>query len=199
MSYSGDPTWASPSGAAETTESIPASNPPTQTYQPDSSEERSSGGCVTKLLSIINLCLCALMAALGVLTIVDFDYSSTDDYSQAFVSVYMIVFAVMLALYEFMWWIPLDAINRSLRKNFGFLYGIKGKAAYLIFIAFLTIGLQGEDDYAWLKYTTGISFLAVGALHLFLWFSKPELVQDYKAPTSGFESNSGGDWENPNV
>uniref|UniRef100_A0A7S0FT56 Uncharacterized protein n=1 Tax=Minutocellus polymorphus TaxID=265543 RepID=A0A7S0FT56_9STRA len=139
------------------------------------------------MLSILNLLLCAGMMTLGILTLIEFQKGM--DISEAFVAAYMILFAALLALYEFMWWSTIDAINKSMRKNFGFLYGIKGKAAYLIFVAFLTIGL--ESSIKWLRYTVGIAFLADGALHFFLLCSKPDLVSNYKSPTGGL--TEGGD------
>ena len=125
------------------------------------------------------------MMALGILTLIEFKKGM--DISEAFVATYMILFAALLALYEFMWWSTIDSINKSMRKNFGFLYGIKGKAAYMIFIAFLTIGL--ESSIKWLRYAVGISFLVDGAFHLFLLCSKPDLVSSYKAPTGGLSND----------
>ena len=146
---------------------------------------QGKGSCIQRLLSILNLLLCAGMMALGILTLIEFQKGM--DISEAFVATYMILFAALLALYEFMWWSTVDAINKSMRKNFGFLYGIKGKAFYLIFVAFLTIGL--ESSIRWLRYTVGIAFLADGALHLFLLCSKPDLVSNYKAPTGGLSES----------
>ena len=146
---------------------------------------KGKGSCIQRLLSILNLLLCAGMMTLGILTLIGFN--KTMDISEAFVAAYMILFAALLALYEFMWWSTIDSINKSMRKNFGFLYGIKGKAFYLIFIAFLTIGL--EVSIRWLRYTVGIAFLADGALHLFLLFSKPDLVSSYSAPSGGLSES----------
>lgn len=70
--------------------------------------------------------------------------------------------------------------------NFGFLYGIKGKAGYLIFVAFLVIGLKDDVSVQFLRYMTGGCFLGTGILMLFIHFSKPELLSGYKAPTAGF-------------
>ena len=135
---------------------------------------------------MLNLLLCAGMMTLGIITLIGFN--KTMDISEAFVAAYMILFAALLALYEFMWWSTIDSINKSMRRNFGFLYGIKGKAFYLIFIAFLTIGL--EVSIRWLRYTVGIAFLADGALHLFLLCSKPDLVSSYNAPSGGLSESS---------
>ena len=126
------------------------------------------------------------MMALGVLGLLGF--RSGTDLSEAFVAVYMLLFATLLALYEIMWWSTIDVINKNLRKNFGFLYGVKGKAFYLIFVAFLVIGLKNKVI-KWLQWAVGISYLVSGVLHLFLWFTKPELVSSYKAPSGGLASN----------
>ena len=163
----------------------PLSTPPSPQPQHTRSAGKGKGSCIQRLLSILNLLLCAGMITLGILTLIGFN--KTMDISEAFVAAYMILFAALLALYEFMWWSTIDSINKSMRKNFGFLYGIKGKAFYLIFIAFLTIGL--EVSIRWLRYTVGIAFLADGALHLFLLCSKPDLVSSYSAPSGGLSES----------
>ena len=61
--------------------------------------------------------------------------------SDMFVCVYMMLFAMILFLYEAIWWRNVGWVARGLRKNFGFLFGIKGKAFFILFIAFLNFGL----------------------------------------------------------
>lgn len=46
-----------------------------------------------------------------------------------FVALYMVLFAVLLFTYELMFWKSVDSIVRPLRKNFGFLFGVKGKVS----------------------------------------------------------------------
>lgn len=134
--------------------------------------------------------LAAMMASLGVLALLEFNGKSADDYSEAFLSAYMIVFAFLLFLYELMWWKGIPFINKTLRKNFGFMYGIKGKGLYLIFIAFLTLGLENENNLKSLRMATGIAFLAIGVLHIFIVTLRPEIVEVYQPPTSGFTSSA---------
>ena len=110
--------------------------------------------------------------------------------SEIFVSIYMILFSVLLFCYELMWWMSVDAINKNLRMNFGFMYGIKGKALYLIFIAFLSGGLKEEVSFVWLPWLTFGGFLGTGVLLLFLHFARPQLLESYKAPTAGFGGQS---------
>lgn len=67
-----------------------------------------------------------MMTALGVLTLIQF--SGVSDTSAAFLAVYMIIFAALLGTYEVMYWVGIPWINKILRKNFGFLYGLKERA-----------------------------------------------------------------------
>mmetsp|Transcript_17919 Transcript_17919/g.38743 ORF Transcript_17919/g.38743 Transcript_17919/m.38743 type:complete len:129 (-) Transcript_17919:138-524(-) len=122
-----------------------------------------------------------MMCCLGVFGIIE-----QTQLAEIFVSIYMILFAVLLFIYELMWWKSIDSVNKNLRMNFGFMYGIKGKAAYLIFVAFLVIGLKDDVSVAFLRYMTGGCFLGTGVLMLFLHFTKPELLSSYQAPTAGF-------------
>ena len=101
----------------------------------------------------------------------------------------MILFAALLFCYELVWWVPIPMVNRTLRKNFGFMYGLKGKGLYMIFVAFLCLGLLDESNQTIkiLGWATGIGFLAVGILHIFLILSNPDFVDEYKPPTAGLE------------
>ena len=130
------------------------------------------------------------MGALGVLTIIDYEVSSLVDIAATpFLASYMVMFAVLLFLYELLWWVPIAPLNRTLRKNFGFMYGLKGKGFYMIFVAFLCIGLLEEKNQTikYLGWATGISFLAIGVLHIFLILSNPDFIDQYKPPTAGLE------------
>ena len=133
-----------------------------------------------------------MMCCLGVFGIIDQETSATD-IAEIFVSIYMILFSVLLFLYELMWWKSIDSVNKNLRLNFGFLYGVRGKALYLIFIAFLVIGLKDDVSVQFLRYMTGGCFLGTGVLMLFIYFTKPDLLSSYEAPTAGF----GGDVNTP--
>lgn len=142
-----------------------------------------------------------MMTALGVLTLIEF--SGVSDTSAAFLAAYMIVFATLLGAYEVMWWIGIPWINKMLRKNFGFLYGLKGKGLYLIFVAFLCLGLKNDSFSKQVKiltWATGISFLAIGVLHLFIVCVHPTISEKYRAPTAGLSStnNSGQADATPN-
>jgi len=133
------------------------------------------------------------MAALGVLAMLGIKFKFSD-IDQGIIALYMIIFAVLLFCYELIWWTTIESINRLLRKNFGFMYGVRGKGFYLIFVACLVIGINkgvlGNNE--WLRYVTGIAWLAVGILHIFLYYWRPEYVADYKVPTAGWDAEDNG-------
>ena len=142
------------------------------------------------MTSGLNFGISAMMAALGVLTLLDFSGGSlTEIASTPFLASYMILFALLLFFYELMWWMPVPSINQSLRKNFGLMYGLKGKGLYQIFVAFLCLGLMDErhNVVRILGWSTGIAFLATGVFHLFLVFSNPDFMDAYRPPTAGLE------------
>ena len=157
------------------------------------------------MLSLLNMALAVMMAALGVLTIIavhkgGVQQAETDDaaggnnnnnnnraynkydLSEPFLAFYMILFAVLLFCYELMWWSPLTALNDNMRKNFGFMYGLQGKGLYLIFVAFLCFGLGADARVLILNYFTGISFLLGGCLHIFVVCYKPDVAAEYQPP-----------------
>jgi hypothetical protein len=77
-------------------------------------------------LSLLNMGLAAMMGALGVLSLIVNPPAGLADLSPAFLAVYMVIFAALLFCYEFIWWQPVAALNVMFRKNFGFLYGLRG-------------------------------------------------------------------------
>ena len=143
-----------------------------------------------------------MMAALGVLTLLAFDGGSlTDIASTPFLASYMILFSALLFFYELMWWMPVPYINKSLRKNFGFMYGLKGKGLYMIFVAFLCLGLMDDSNNTVriLGWATGIAYLGTGVFHFFLVLSNPDFMDAYRPPTAGLERESGVEQQNENV
>lgn len=129
------------------------------------------------------------MGTLGILSLIAYK-SNSFVLTDAFLSCYMVIFATLLFLYEFIWWQPIASLNVVFRKNFGFLYGLRGKGFYLIFIAFLTIGLIGDNQtqIKGLDWITGIGWLTSGLLHLFVACYIPGSNDLYKPPTVGLST-----------
>mmetsp|Transcript_15088 Transcript_15088/g.22225 ORF Transcript_15088/g.22225 Transcript_15088/m.22225 type:complete len:198 (+) Transcript_15088:85-678(+) len=191
--YGGEPDWATPGGTANTSAaSPPSAGAPTSNNASNLAPRSGGANAVQRILSILVIGICAMMAAVAVLGIIQFDWTSVTSYTDLFVAIYMLLFSILLFIYEVMWWKSIPALNRSLRKNFGFLYGIKGKAIFIIFVAFLNFGLENEVSVPHLSLATGITFFAVAVLHLFIAFWKPQLVESYQAPSAGFSAVSSG-------
>ena len=101
----------------------------------------------------------------------------------------MIVFATLLFLYETIWWHQLGNLNKSFRRNFGFMYGLKGKGFFLIFVSFLCLGSIKDDNLSsglrGLDWITFLIWLVVGCFSVFISFTWPEANQSYRPPTVG--------------
>lgn len=54
------------------------------------------------------------------------------DLNKMFVGVYMICFAVMLLLFEIIQLQPMVWLDHMYQRNFGFMYGVKGKGFFII-------------------------------------------------------------------
>eukprot|EP00594_Rhizosolenia_setigera_P006345 CAMPEP_0178944774 /NCGR_PEP_ID=MMETSP0789-20121207/3349_1 /TAXON_ID=3005 /ORGANISM="Rhizosolenia setigera, Strain CCMP 1694" /LENGTH=204 /DNA_ID=CAMNT_0020624557 /DNA_START=115 /DNA_END=729 /DNA_ORIENTATION=- len=198
----GEPDWTTPStpGAGTTVESGAAEQfsqtvASQNTGLSPTEAKQDNANCAQVLLSILNFAICGLMAFLASEAILTLNWSggaAVFDISTFFVAIYMITFALLLLAYEIMWWKTIDSVNFLLRKNFGFLYGIRGKGFYIIFVAFLCLGLEADDQLEILMYTTGAFWLLSGILHIFVYFWRPHLVDTYQAPTKGL-SKTGGD------
>jgi COPI associated protein len=144
-------------------------------------------------LSLINMGLAVMMGSLGVLTLINLSINWSGDLTEPFLGMYMVLFASILFLYELCWWQPFPKINKTFRRNFGFMYGIYSKGFFLIFIAFLTIGLIDGDNksgIAGLDWATGIGWLFFGVFHIFTGFAWPDVVDAYKPPIAGLTTGS---------
>jgi len=194
MSTYDEPSWVNPAtnDAPVTTEEADTGGhvtaPPTQVQD---YKKESKKSLPLMVMSILNIGSAAMMAALGVLTLIEINKSGggVTDLSEPFLASYMIMFALLLGLYEFMWWMPSPDINRIMRKNFGFLYGLLGKGFYLIFVACLCIGLGTDARIAVLNYATGGCWIFNGLVHVFIVCFRPELAVKYHAPTAGLSSD----------
>ncbi|GMF25594.1 unnamed protein product [Phytophthora lilii] len=62
------------------------------------------------------------------------------DVTEFLIAVYAIVFALLLVCFE----CHLSVTDNILRPNFGFLYGYRGMATYLLFIGLMDLGMIGH-------------------------------------------------------
>ncbi|GMI36920.1 hypothetical protein TeGR_g3416 [Tetraparma gracilis] len=171
MSEAFTPAWANTDAPA----AAPAAamqQPPSYGTTPPTAEPANAKK-VQYALSMLNLGLAVLMSASGFMAVAKATGFSAD----IFVAIYMILFGVLLFSYELMFFKSVDSVVLPLRKNFGFLFGIKGKAIFIIFIAFLNFGLNTAAEPAKsLGLATGICFLVNGLLHFTVMLKYPEYV-----------------------
>ena len=141
--------------------------------------------CYQALISLILIGLCASMTALGVFALLK--NTKLQDFTEWFIASYMILFSVLLFTYELMWWCTIGPLNKRIRKNFGFMYKITGKAMYMILVACLCIGVSSEmlGELDWLRWFTGIGWAAAGILLMFLQITTPTVFANYQAPSRG--------------
>ncbi|KAJ8576974.1 hypothetical protein ON010_g2225 [Phytophthora cinnamomi] len=95
---------------------------------------------VTKLVRTVRvlnvLTACAQFAA-GVNSLIGI---FTLDVTDFLIAAYAIIFAMLLACFE----CHLTMTDNVLRPNFGFLYGYRGMATYLLFIGLMDLGMIGH-------------------------------------------------------
>lgn len=81
-------------------------------------------------VAFFNLGLMVFVASCGALAIAG--AQSSDDSGIVFIALYLLIFAAILFTWEIVQLTGIDVIDEWYKKNFGFLYGPMGKAAYLL-------------------------------------------------------------------
>ncbi|TFJ86445.1 hypothetical protein NSK_002102 [Nannochloropsis salina CCMP1776] len=124
---------------------------------------------VVPLSRFVNMGLACLMAFSAVNGILKIAQLQLDTF---FVALYMFISAAILFFFELCQFKYVAFIDNVFRRNFGFMYGSRGKALYIIFIAFLNFGLVSTGI---LQFATGIVLAVDGGLMLFATFKYPTL------------------------
>jgi len=110
---------------------------------------------------IATISLCILMF---VTSLIGFAYMELgDSLGHFFVASYMLFFSLLLITFECVQIRQMESLEFMFRRNFGFLFDTKGKAFFIIFIAFLSFGLEEPKG---LSVATGILFCALGRLYV---------------------------------
>lgn len=192
MAY-GEPDWATPGNAsagASTESTMQAA--PVNTGAANSVQRKDRSKLYQNLISLLIIGLCVSMTALGVFVLME--NLKVKAFEEWFIATYMVLFAVLLFLYEVMWWCTVGSLNRVLRKNFGFMYKIYGKAFYIILVSCLCFGIdpnlldvRGLD---WLRWFTGISWGVMGVGLLALKCCAPQVFLNYAPPMAGIVSKN---------
>lgn len=107
-----------------------------------------------------------------VTSIIGFTELEGTNIGAVFICVYMMIFSSMLLVFEAIQVRHVESLDHMYRRNFGFLYDTKGKAFFIIFIAFLSFGLEAPKG---LAVATGILFCCLGSIEIAMYLKYPEL------------------------
>lgn len=101
------------------------------------------------------------------------------------VSLYVIMFGLLFLLFE----CRLNRMEEKIRRNFGFLYSYKGRAAFIFFIGFLDFGMASD-----LGYIAGFLMCMNALINLLVMCRHPEFRHGTMSadadPTKGYSSGN---------
>ena len=80
-----------------------------------------------KIFYIFNLGIPVFLAYTGVMGLITLKEYTAQSTSTVFQSVYMILFATLLFVFEAIQICPCEAVDNVIKRNFGFFYGVFGK------------------------------------------------------------------------
>ena len=120
----------------------------------------------------ITMLLCAAMFITAVVHMQEVNGVTSS--GQLFVATYMIFFSILLAAFEVAQMQKIIWLDHMLRRNFGFLYSAMGKALFIIFVAFLCLGLDGASD---MPMMVGIAVATFGGAQVALYLKNPEYFE----------------------
>eukprot|EP01036_Dinobryon_divergens_P025443 gene25443-33993_t len=120
-------------------------------------------------LKVFTILLCILMFATSIIGVQYINGVETS--GKIFVATYMFFFSLLLFSFEVVQIWPVEWIDHIYRRNFGFLYGALGKSFFIIFIAFLSFGLDEPQS---LTIMTGVIWACFGGIQVALYLKYPE-------------------------
>lgn len=160
--------------------------------QGDPETQNSGGNGKTRvrwLLHIIIAGMCCMMGAAGGLSLVSISESSSP-VSDFFVGVYVMLFAALLFTHELNEIHSISWLEHFLKHNLGFLFKPLGKGLFIVFIAFLNLGLSNSNN---LGLATGICLALIGIGYIVLYLRNPEYFDESpsaSATNKGYEHPS---------
>lgn len=117
---------------------------------------------------VLNMGFMVFMAATGAIGMANAD--GIDDTGVIFVGIYMILFAAIEFIFELSQLCPNSALDTTMKKNFGFLYGTIGKGCFLLFMGILAFGLSPNGGQArQMALACGVLVSAWGVLLILLY------------------------------
>jgi hypothetical protein len=152
-------------------------NPDISSSRRLTNEQESKAKLLYFGMKVLTLALCVLMLCTASISL--HAISGVSASGQIFVATYMIFFSVLLAAFEIAQMQQILWLDHMLRRNFGFLFAAMGKAFFVIFVAFLCFGLDGD-----LPLATGIAVAAFGGGQLAMYLKYPAYFE-YVPPGYG--------------
>lgn len=141
---------------------------------------QNGNGCCSNPLKVTFKVVTITLAILMVASAIEAGMNSkATDVGIKFVCSYQIFFGSLLLAFET---VQLNSnFDFVLQRNVGFLYTLLGKPLFIIFVAFLSFGLQTK-----LGLISGITLLCYGAIQIALFLKYPEVLESVsyeRAPT----------------
>ncbi|KAF0684175.1 Aste57867_23825 [Aphanomyces stellatus] len=90
-------------------------------------------------VGFLNLVIAVLQVIAGINGFLSIPNLLTLNLAPIFISAYAIIFAIPLFLFE----CKFKRFHRTLRRQMGFMFHFYGRCAYMVFIAFLDVGIPG--------------------------------------------------------
>ena len=91
-----------------------------------------------------------------------------------FQGIYMLIFAALLFIYEAVQLCPCEMVDTILKRNFGFMYGVYGKAIYTLMIGIFAYGLAQPQP---LVTACAVIVAAYGPISIVLHFAIPGIFE----------------------
>ncbi len=116
-----------------------------------------------------------IIAAQSVYTGTDITTTASKQQSaMIFQGIYMLVFAALLFIYEAIQVCPCEFLDNAVKKNFGFLYGVYGKAAYTLMIGIFAYGMAAPQP---LVTACAVIVAAYAPINIILHFAIPGVFE----------------------
>jgi hypothetical protein len=175
---SNTPSWAeqqSSSSAQDFDNGGKKYNSNSHSSQNDVSSAAGNNGCaswIKHVISFFNVGLMVLMASAGALGMKSVTEYSESGVHLVFVGFYMVLFSCILGFFEIAQYLPISCFDNWIKRNFGFLYGPFGKAAFLVFAGILCFGLSTPRKFG---LASGVLVTSWGFISALVYMKWPEL------------------------
>lgn len=161
-------------------DNVKEANPPTQSkpLSREQAREEERALNVRRGFTFLHLCGSVLMYTGAILS-----FAAEPGVSEAFIALYSFLFTTLIAAFELSRVYEMVHLEAQFSENFGFLYNHQIKGMYLIFIAFVNLGLSTSNTA--LEYCSCAWVLGDGVALTYFSMKKPAWfpLQTFTSPT----------------